>query len=367
MISLSKPFIGEEEVKAVVKVLRSGQLSQGEITLEFERKFAKYCGMSYAVAFSNATAAIHTALHALDTNEGGEVITTPFTFVASANPILMMRAKVVFADISEDDFCISPQEVQRVINNNTEAIIPVDLFGQIYDYKGLKKVVGKKKIKILEDASQAIGAEQDNIRAGNFGDVGVFSFYATKNLTTGEGGMAVTNSERLVKKMRLFRHHGQLPGKRYEYFELGYNYRMTDIAAAIGLEQLKRIDDFNKKRMKHASLLTEGLKNIPGIIIPNVKKNNKHVFHQYTIRVTKDFGHTRNELGQYLTMKGIGNGIYYPKPLHVYPHFRALGFKKGDFPVAERIANEVLSLPVNPQLTDENINTIIKAIANYAK
>jgi len=367
MINISKPIIDKEEVDAVVEVLESGMIAQGPKTAELEEKFAKYCGTKYAVAFSNGTAAIHAALYALGVRDGDEVITSPFTFVASANPILMQNAKVVFADISEDDFNLDPAEVERKITGRTKTIIPVDLYGQIYDYDRIKEITDKHNLRILEDACQAVGAEQKEKKAGMFGDVGVFSLYATKNMTSGEGGLIVTNNEEIMEKCKMFRHHGQSEKTRYEYWDIGYNYRMTDLCAAVALEQLKKIDDFNDRRISNAKKLTEGLKDIKGLITPSVKEFNKHVFHQYTIKITEEFKSDRDELLDYLKENGIGCGIYYPKPLHLHPHFQKMGYKQGDFPVAEKISEQVLSLPVHPSLTDADIELIIDKIQEYAK
>lgn len=361
MISVSKPIIGEEEISAVNKVLKSGNLAQGELVNKLEEEFAKYCGAKYAVAVNSGTAAIHAGLYALGITPGDEVITTPFTFVATANPILMLGAKVVFADISEKDFNINPEKIERKITNKTKAIIPVDLFGQLCDYEKIEEIAKNYNLNTLEDACQAIGARQNNRMAGNFGNVSVFSLYATKNITCGEGGMIVTNDKKIAEKCKIFRHHGQSEEK-YEYLDLGYNYRMTDLAATIALEQLKKLDEFNKKRQENANKLTGGLKDIKGIVTPKVNAGNAHAFNQYTIRVTGEFKITRDELIEVLSKKGVGSSIYYPKPLHLHAHFQKTGYKKGDFPVAEKVAKEVISLPVGPSLSKEEISYIIKTI-----
>jgi len=367
MIYISKPLIEQEEIDAVVAVLKSGMIAQGTKTKEFEEMFAKFCGVKHAVAFSNGTTAIHTAVRALGVEQGDEVITVPFTFVATANPIVMEGGKVVFVDISEDDFCIDPTKVEEKINKKTKAIIPVDLFGQIYKYKEVKKIADKNGLSILEDACQAVGAEQDGVRAGNFGTVGAFSFYATKNIATGEGGMLVTNDDDIARTAKMFRHHGQDEGARYEYLELGHNYRLTDIAAALGVEQMKKVDRITKTRVRNAKLLTEGLTGIKGLILPRVLKGNSHVYHQYTIRVTEEFGHTREELIDFLKSNEIGCGIYYPKPLHLHKHFRKMGYKEGDFPVSEMLSKQVLSLPVNPFVTEKDVNYIVDKISEFSK
>ena len=358
----SKPIIGIEELKAVNLVLKSGVLAQNEKTYEFEKKFSEFCGSKYAVAVNSGTAALHCSLFAIGIKEGDEVITTPFTFVATANSIIMQKAKVIFADISEEDFNIDPSKIEDKITDKTKAILAVDLFGNIFDYEKIENVSKKYNLSIIEDACQAIGSEFKGKKAGNYGDLGCFSFYATKNMTTGEGGMVVTNNEKYAELCRSFRHHGQL-SKSYEYYSLGYNYRMTDISAAIGLEQLKKINDFNLCRIRNAELLSEGLSNIKGIIIPKLKSSDYvSNFHQYTIRITKEFKLTRDQLKEYLKEKNVPTAIFYPYPLHLTPHFRNYGYKTGDFPMTEKISQEVLSLPVNPLISEKDIKYITDII-----
>lgn len=361
-IPISKPIIEKEETAGVNKVLKSGMLAQGQQVAELEKKFAQYCGTKYAIAVSSGTAAIHAALYALGIRAGDEVITTPFTFVATANPILMQGAKVVFADISEEDFNLDPQAVIPKITPRTRAILPVDLYGQIYSYPALKKIAQQHKLKIIEDACQAIGATYKDKKAGNFGDAAAFSLYATKNIMSGEGGLVTTNNTNVAELCRRFRHHGQSEKTRYQYWDLGYNYRLTDLAAAIALAQLRKAERFNHKRRVHAQKLMRGLSEIKGIILPQVKKGYTHVFHQFTIRVTKNYKLKRDTLIAYLQNHQIGCGIYYPKPLHLHPHFKRLGYRPQDFPVAEKMAREVLALPVHPALTAQNLNYIIQTI-----
>lgn len=310
MIPISKPLIEQEEIDAVVKVLKSGIIAQGPKTAELEETFADFCGTKHAIAFSNGTTAIHAAIVALDIQEGDEVITVPFTFVATANPVLMEKGKVVFVDISEDDFCINPDEIVKKVGEKTKAIIPVDLFGQVYKYDDVKKIADENGLKILEDACQAIGAEQNSIKAGNFGDVAAFSLYATKNIATGEGGMLTTNDDEIARKVKMYRHHGQDEAVRYEYLNLGHNYRMTDLAAAIGVEQMKKVDRIIDTRARNAGLFDLGLADIPGVILPKIMANNTHVYHQYTIRITQEFGKSREDLMNYLRENEIGCGIY---------------------------------------------------------
>jgi len=366
-IQLSKPIIGDEEIKSVTAVLKSGMLAQGAVTKEFEERFAKLCGTKYAIAVSNGTAAIHCALYALGVGELDEVITTPFTFVATANPILMQRARVVFADISESDYCINPQEVKKKVTRKTKVIIPVDLFGQIYDSESISEIAKNNHIQTLEDACQAVGASRNGIVAGNVADMSVFSLYATKNITTGEGGMITTNNEEYARRCKLFRHHGQDESLRYEYLDMGYNYRTTDICSAIGLAQLDRLESINSKRIALSKIYYKKLRDVVGIALPQISNGNIHVFHQFSIRLQDDFHGTRESLISYLEEKNIKTGIYYPRPLHLHPHFRKFGFKEGDFPVSEKVATQILSLPIHPSLTEEQVNFVSDKIIEYAK
>ncbi len=367
MIPVSKPLIENEEINAVVEVLKSGMIAQGPKTKEFEEMFAKLCGTKHAIAFSNGTTAIHAGVIASGFKDGDEAITVPFTFVATANPVLMERGKVVFVDISEDDFCIDPSKVEEKVTDKTKLIIPVDLYGQVYKYDEIKEIADKHNIKILEDACQAVGAEQNGKKAGNFGDLAAFSLYATKNITTGEGGMLTTNDDEIARQAKMYRHHGQDEAVRYEYLALGHNYRMTDIAAAIGVEQMKKIERIIQARVNNATKLSEGLKNVKGIITPKVMEGNTHVYHQYTIRITEEYGHSRDELLEYLKENEIGSGVYYPKPLHMHEHFKKMGYKEGDFPVSEKLSKQVLSLPVNPFVTTEDIEKIVEKIVQFTK
>jgi perosamine synthetase len=362
VISISKPYIKKDEINAVVKVLKSANLAQGPIVKELEEKIAKYCGVKYAVALNNATAGLHTSLYALGIEEGDEVITTPFTFVATANAILMQRAKPVFVDIEEDTFNIDPDKISKKISKKTKAIMPVDLFGHIYDVKRINEIAKKENIRIVEDAAQSIGAEYNNQMAGSVADIGSFSLYATKNLTAGIGGLIVTNDKDIMEKAKLFRHHGQDESSNYDYIQFGYNYRMLDMTAAIALVQLERINFLTDRRRENANLYNSQLKDINGLILPVEKTGFKHVYHQYTIRITKDFKCSRDQFIEYMNKRQIQCKIYYPKPLHLYPHIVIFGYKKGDFPVAERLAEEVVSIPVHPLVTTKQIEYIIKKI-----
>lgn len=364
MIKIADPIIGSEEIAAVNQVLESGMLAQGPKVAELEESFAKYCGTQFAVAVNSGTAAIHAALHAAGIRDGDEVITTPYSFIATINPILMLGAKPVLVDIEPQSFNINPALVAKAITPKTKALLPVHLYGQPCDIDELIELAKPGNIKIIEDACQAIGAEYKGEKAGNLGDAACFSLYATKNIMSGEGGVVTTNNESFVTAMKQFRQHGM--SAQYEYLDLGYNYRMTDLHAAIAVEQLKKADDFNAKRNENARLLNQGLSGIKGISLPATLDGRSHVYHQYTIRVHEDFPLTRDELAAKLKEQDIIAGIYYPKPLHFYKHIAALGYKEGDFPEAEKAAREVLSLPVHPKLTAEDITAIVEAIKGFA-
>ncbi len=345
-----------------MKVLKKKQLSQGPVVKKFEEKFAKYCGAKYAIAMNNGTATLHSALYALGVQAGDEVITTPFTFVATANAILMQQAKVVFCDIEDTTFNIDATKLEKKITKKTRAIMPVDLFGHIYDVDRINAIGKKHKLPILEDAAQSVAAEYKGQRSGSICDAASFSLYATKNMTAGVGGVVTTDDEDIMEKCKLFRHHGQDEHQVYEYIQFGYNYRMMDMIAAIAVEQLKKINKFTKTRRDNAKRLTEGLQDIPGLILPTERQGYKHVYHQYTVRITPEFGMSRDEFEKKMAAKGIMCKVYYPKPLHVYPHFNQMGYKLGDFPVAEKLAKEVISIPVHPLVTPEDIKFIIKTI-----
>lgn len=364
MITIASPDIGPEEITAVNEVLQSGMLAQGPKVAELEKAFALYCGTKYAAAVSSGTAAIHAALHAVGIGPGDEVITTPFSFIATINPILFLGAKPVLVDIDPATFNIDAHKVEEAITPKTKAILPVHLYGQACDYDEIASLAKTHSLKVIEDACQAIGTEYGGKKAGALGDAGCFSLYATKNIMCGEGGMVTTNDETYFKRIKEFRQHGM--SGPYEYAGIGYNYRMTDLQAAIAVEQLKKADGFNARRQHNAKLFDAALANITGVELPQIATNRTHVYHQYTIRLTEKFPLSRDELIEALKKQDIIAGAYYPKALHEYPHIARLGYKKGDFPEAERIAATVLSLPVHPKVSDEDVEKIAAAIKEVA-
>lgn len=362
IIEISKPIMEREEIDAVIKVLKSGRLSQGILVEKFEEEIARYCGTKYAVAVNSGTAALHCALYGMGVKTGDEVITSPFTFIATTNAILMQKAKPIFCDIKEDTFNIDPSQIEKKITKKTKVILPISMYGHPYDVAEINTITKNHKLRILEDAAQSIGAEYKKRKTGSLADVTIFSLYATKNITSGEGGVITTNNETVAKNCRIFRHHGQKENTNYEYISLGYNYRMNDITAAIAIEQLKKIERLIKIRRKNAKLLSQGLTNITGFILPAENPNYQDAFYQYTVRITNKFIVSREEFIRYLLSRGIIARIYYPKPLHFYPHIKKLGYKIGDFPIAEKLAKEIVSLPVHPLVSENDINYIIKTI-----
>lgn len=355
-VSIAKPIIGEEEIENVVEVLKSGMIAQGPKVAEFEEKFAKWVGAKYAVATNSGTAALHVALLSCGIGPGDEVITTPFTFIATGNAIVYTGATPVFADIDLETYNIDPDTIEDLITDKTKAILPVQLYGQSADMDKIREIAKKHDLLVIEDAAQAHGAMYNDEKVGNMGDMACFSFYPTKNMTTSEGGMITTNNKELAEKARVFRAHGS--NIKYKHDEIGYNFRSSDIAAAIGLAQLDKIDEFNEKRINNANYLNEGLKDVEGVITPASPENRKHVYNQYTIRVTKG---NRDDWVDILTENGIGSGIHYPIPLYNQPIYKELGFT-GSAPNAELAADTVISLPVHPSLSKEDLDLVIEAV-----
>jgi len=356
MIPIAKPQIDETEIQAVSDVLRSGMIAQGQRVADFEQAFADYNGVDHAIAVNSGTAALHAGLLAHGIGPGDEVITSPFSFIATANTILYTGARPVFSDISPDTFNLDPEQVTERITDKTKAIMPVHLYGHPADMKAYEEIAEDYDLALVEDACQAHGATFNGKKAGSFG-TGAFSFYPTKNMTTSEGGMITTNDEKVANRARMVREHGSR--QRYLHEMLGYNLRMTDICAAIGIEQLKKLDNYTSARQQNAKKLNEGLRDVEGVTCPSVQEGCSHVFHQYTIR-TQD----RDDLAAFLREKGIGTGIHYPIPIHLQPYYKELGYSD-NLPVAEELSDEVLSLPVHPQVTGEDINFIIDSIKEW--
>ena len=355
-VPIAKPIIGDEEIENVVEVLKSGMIAQGPKVEEFEERFAEWVGADYAVAVNSGTAALHVALLSCGIGEGDEVITSPFTFIASGNSILYTGARPVFADIDLKTYTLDPNSIENLISENTKAILPVQLYGQSANMDKINEIAERYGLIVIEDAAQAHGATCNGHKVGSLGDMSCFSFYPTKNMTTSEGGIITTNDEDLADNAKVFRAHGS--SIRYHHDEIGYNFRMTDISAAIGLAQLDKIDGFNDKRIENAAYLNEGLKNVDGVVTPYCAYGSKHVYHQYTIRVEKG---DRDDWVDIINECGVGTGIHYPIPLYDQPIYRTLGIS-GNCPNAELAADNVISLPVHPSLTKEDLDLVIEAV-----
>ena len=353
-INIAKPMLGPEEKNAVLEVMSSGKLAQGEKVDKFEKAFAAYIGTKHAVAVGNGTIAIHLALLAHDIGKGMEVVTTPFTFIGSVTPILFCQATPVFADINEKTYNIEPADIRKAMTGKTRAIIPVHLFGLAADMDSIMEIAGD--VPVIEDACQAHGAMYKGRRVGSIGSCACYSFYPTKNMTTGEGGMITTNNEEIATKIRLLRDHGQKT--RYEHVVIGYNYRMNDISAAIGIEQLKKLEGFNEKRISNAGVINNGLSDVKQVKTPYVPEGMRHVYHQYTIRAKK-----RDGLKDYLNLESIRCGIYYPRLVTENTPIKP--FATRPTPVAEKATREVLALPIHPGLSQDDLARMVNSVAAF--
>lgn len=357
MIQISKPLLGEEEQRAVWDVMKSGQLAQGKKVEEFEQHFARYVGTKHAIATSNGTTALYLAQLATGIGPGDEVITSAFTFIASATSITFCGAKPVLADIDPRTFNLDPESVKKQITKKTKAIQPIHLYGQAAAMDQIMEIAASNNLVVIEDACQAHGAQYRGKNVGAIGLAGCYSFYATKNMTTGEGGMITTNDNQLAEKCRILRNQGQVG--RYDYKSIGFNYRMTNITAAIGIEQLKKLENFNAKRIQNAANLNELLGET--VEIPYVSPDARHVFHQYTIQCEN-----RDALWHALESDGIGCGVYYPVGLHQCEPLKEY-VRHTRLQNTENAARRVLSLPVHPSLTPVELRTIATAVKKNVK
>lgn len=366
-VNLSSPDITQKEIDKVNLVLKSSRLSIGTITEEFEQMFKDYFGIKYAIAVNSGTSGLHLLVKALDIREGDEVITTPFSFVASTNCFLFENAKPVFVDIDENTLNININNLEKKITDKTRAILPVDIFGQPVDMVKIKEIANEYNLKIIEDSCEAIGAEYNGIKAGVLADGAVFAFYPNKQITTGEGGMIITNNEHVADLCRSLRSQGRpITGQWLHHERLGYNYRMSELHAALGVVQMERLNEILDKRQEVADIYNEKLSYIDGLTIPHIYPNvSRMSWFVYVIRL--DDRIDRNKVMNYLTDNNIACKPYFT-PIHLQPYMkRKFGFKEGDFPIAEKVSKSTIALPFYNNLSVNEIDYVVQKIEEGIK
>ncbi|MDP3883024.1 MAG: UDP-4-amino-4,6-dideoxy-N-acetyl-beta-L-altrosamine transaminase [Candidatus Staskawiczbacteria bacterium] len=373
IIPYSRQWLDSKDIKEVVKVLKSDWITQGPKIEEFEKAVAKFCGAKYGVAFSSGTAALWSAFRAAGIKEGDEVITTPLTFVATSNTIALLGAKPVFVDVCLDTLNIDPALIQKKITSRTKAIATVDFAGVPCDYDRILKIAKQNKLFLIEDACHAFGTIYKNRKIGSFADMTIVTFHPVKHITTGEGGVVLTNNKNFYEKLKILRIHGVVkkPEKGKWYYEVeepSFNFRITDFQCALGLSQLKKIDKFLKRRREIVAKYNESFKNIEGIILPPEKDYKKIARYIYPIQVKKEI---RKKMFEELQKHGIGTQVHY-MPLHMHPFYqKKFGYKKGDFPMAERYYEGAITIPLYPKMTNREVEFVIeetkKCILRLAK
>jgi dTDP-4-amino-4,6-dideoxygalactose transaminase len=360
VIPISSVALPAAAIDAAVSVMKSGRLAQGAVVAEAEARFAELQGARHAVAVNSGTTALVAAIQALDLQPGDEVLTSPFTFVATLNAILEAGATATFADISAEDFNLDPAKVAEAVGPRTKVLLPVHLYGQAADMGGLGEIAAAHGLAVVEDAAQAHGATFGGRGVGTFG-IGCFSLYGTKNLTTGEGGMVTTDDDAIADYLRVSRNQGMRA--RYEYVMAGHNYRLTDMQAALLGPQLDAYAGNLATRRANAARLASGLDGTPGLVVPRQLPGRKHVWHQFTVRVTPEARLTRDQLAAGLAEAGVGSGVYYPRVVFDYPVYAAHPrVKASPVPVAEQVAREVLSLPVHPGVSPADVDVIVGTV-----
>lgn len=360
MIPIAKPYIGPEEQAAVAEVLASGQIASGPRVHEFERAFSEFCQSPAAVACGSGTAGLVAAVASLDLPRGSKILTTPFSFIATANCILASDCRPVFIDIDEDTFNITAEGVKAAFDRDPDirAVLPVHLYGQACEIHDIVEIAHSYGAYVIEDCAQAHGATEDGEPVGAIGDLGIFSFYPTKNMMAAEGGMITGRDTGLLDVCRLIIDHGS--PARYIHVRLGFNYRMTSISAAIGMCQLERLPAWNAQRRRNAESLTAALAGQTWLATPSERPNCEHVYHQYVLKVRD-----RARLQEHLTAAGVGTAIHYPRTIPDQPFYRELGFSSDGFPVAREMTETVLSLPVHPSLVPDDLQTIVTAMRAF--
>ncbi|MGE7809791.1 UDP-4-keto-6-deoxy-N-acetylglucosamine 4-aminotransferase [Lysinibacillus capsici] len=370
-LSYGRQLIDEDDIQIVIETLRSPFLTQGPKIQQFEQAIANYVGAQYAVAFCNGTAALHAACYAADISEGDEVITSPITFAASANCVRYMGGTVVFADIDANTYNINPEEIRKKITQNTKAIIPVDFTGQPADMDIIMDIAREHNLVVIEDGAHSLGAEYKGKKVGTQADMTMFSFHPVKPITTAEGGIIVTNNEEYYRKLQLFRSHGieqtdfsaEQGGWYYEMTDLGYNYRMTDLQAALGLSQMKKIDTFIQQRREIAAFYTETFQGIEGIIVPQQLKGTNSGWHLYMLQLE---GISRKFVFEQMRFFNIGVHVHYI-PVYWHPYYQQLGYERGICPIAEKWYEKALTLPIHPKITVEDLSIIVSNIKELIK
>ena len=380
---------GEEEKEAVLKVLKNNAPTSGDACIQFEKDYAAFSGAKYARVVSNGTAALFLSMVGLGIKKGDRVLTTPVTWIATAAAPATLGAEIDFVDIDADTYNLDPAQLEDKITENTKAVIPVHLYGQPCDMDPIMEIADRHNMAVVEDACHAIGAEYKGKPVGTIGKTGCFSFHEQKNISTlGEGGIVLTNDADLFERIALYRSHctrvhgnstkyckldeEKFPiGKKFwwqDFDDCGYNFRMTDIQAAVGIEQLKKVDMLNQRRIDNAAYLTEALRDVPGLKLPTVIDNVKHVYHLYPVMIDpNEFGMNKEDfIYDMLHKYGIKVGFHYI-PLHLTTAFKNRGFKKGQFPNAEKLGERLVTLPINPRQTEEALEYLVKSIKAVRK
>jgi len=364
-ISVNRPLLGEEEKKAVERVISSGMLVNasyegGEQVRAFEGKVRSLLGVKHVVAVNSGTAALHASLVALGVKQGDEVIVPPFTFVATANVVLAIGAKPVFVDI-KDDYNIDPAAFRRAVTRKTRAIIPVHVYGYPADMDEIREIAGQRSVAVIEDAAESLGATYKGTETGKLSDAGCFSLYATKVVTSGEGGAVSTDDDELADILRLVRNHGQVHG--YDTRHLGFNYRLPEMSAALASVQMDRLSGFLEARVKNAKYLNDRLLSVDGVKFTQDEPDRTHVFYLYTLHIRKN----RDRVQRALDHAGIGAAVYWPTPVHRTPLYKDLGYAKKRMVRAEDASKHVLSLPVHPGLAEDDLDRVCDAFLKAAR
>jgi len=361
------PQINEQEIAMVTKVLKSGVLTtrvtSGSMVGRFEKAFANFVKAKHAVAVNSGTAALHMSLWASGIKTGDEVVVPSFTFIASAEAVALTGAKPVFVDINPRTYNIDPEKIEAAITERTRAIMPVDLYGLSAQMDTIKEIAGQHNLKTIEDAAQAHGATFKGKPPGYFADMACWSFYASKNMTTGEGGMITTDNEELADNLRWIRSHGEK--EEYVSSMLGHNYRMPEMEAAVGIVQLQKLPAFVEKRRKNAKFLTERLSEIERLQLPIEPRGCKHSWYLYTVRLRDSDKAERDEVVEKLRKRGVGATVYYQVPIHLMPYYRK--FSERRLPETEKAARQVFSLPVHPGVTPKEIHHVADSVVRVVK